>query len=261
MKINNEFYESHGHTWWADDAPLDYSSLRYCMNPVRYGYFRRKLQELRLPGNTVLDVGCGGGFLAEEFARDGYRVTGIDPAGASIEAARRHAARNRLNVDYRGGRGEALPFPDGSFDIVTCCDVLEHVEEPGLVIREVSRVLKDGGVFFYDTLNRTWYSRIVAIKIWQDWGRFCQPNTHVWEMFIKPSELVALLQRNRLASREMRGIAPRTRNPFSMLRALYAVRSGKVRNEGMTALLDMREVESLALSYLGFAVKLPAEST
>ncbi|MCE5241864.1 MAG: bifunctional 2-polyprenyl-6-hydroxyphenol methylase/3-demethylubiquinol 3-O-methyltransferase UbiG, partial [Desulfobacteraceae bacterium] len=195
MKINNEFYESHGHTWWADDAPLDYSSLRYCMNPVRYGYFKRKLAEIQPPGNTVLDVGCGGGFLSEEFARDGYRVTGIDPAGASIEAARRHASAHRLDIDYRGGRGEALPFPDASFDIVVCCDVLEHVDAPGPVIREISRVLKDGGIFFYDTLNRTWFSKIAAIKVWQDWARLCQPGTHVWEMFIKPAELVALLNR------------------------------------------------------------------
>ena len=116
MQINNDIYQTYGHDWWAEDAAFDIYSLRYCMNPVRYGYFKRKLQELRLPGKTVLDVGCGGGFLAEEFARDGFAVTGIDPADRSLEAARKHSTDNNLEIDYRAGKGEALPFSDSSFD-------------------------------------------------------------------------------------------------------------------------------------------------
>ena len=255
MKINNEFYQSHGHTWWADDAEFDYTGLRYCVNPVRFAYFKRKLRQLSLPGKSVLDVGCGGGFLSEEFARDGYNVSGIDPASASIQAAKRHAVENDLHIDYRVGRGEAIPFPDGSFDIVACCDVLEHVDDPGQVIREVSRTLKEGGVFLYDTLNRTWFSKIAAIKIWQDWAHLAQPNTHVWRMFIKPAELVAIMAHCGLVSREMRGIAPRRRNPFSMLWTLHGIRKGRLRKEEMAARLGLCESESLALSYMGFAVK------
>ena len=195
-KVDNEIYEIYGDTWWNDDAEFGLSSLRYCVNPVRYGYFKRILQRLRIPGKTVLDVGCGGGFLAEEFARDGFQVTGIDPSAKSVAAARKHAAENRLDIRYDVGRGEAMQFPDGSFDLVACCDVLEHVDDLEKVIREVSRLLKPGGVFFYDTVNRTWLSKIALIKIWQDWPltRCCRVNSHVWEKFIKPAELTAIMQ-------------------------------------------------------------------
>lgn len=181
MQVNNEMYQTYGHDWWSEDASFDISSLRYCMNPVRYGYFKRRLRQQHLPGRTLLDVGCGGGFLAEEFARDGFTVTGIDPATRSLEAARKYAAENNLAIDYHAGKGEALPFPDGSFDIVACCDVLEHVDDFSLVISEVARTLKQGGIFCYDTVNRTWRSKVALIKINQDWGftRWAQPNSHV----------------------------------------------------------------------------------
>jgi 2-polyprenyl-6-hydroxyphenyl methylase / 3-demethylubiquinone-9 3-methyltransferase len=113
MEVNNEIYETKGHGWWADDAAFGFSSLRLCLNPVRYGYFKRKVLQLQLPGKTVLDVGCGGGYLAEAFAEDGFMVTGVDPAARSIEAAQKHASEEGLTIDYRIGRGEALPFPDG----------------------------------------------------------------------------------------------------------------------------------------------------
>ena len=257
MPINNEIYETYGHSWWADDAAFDFSSLRYCVNPVRYAYFKSKLPHLRLPGKTLLDVGCGGGFLAEDFARDGFAVTGIDPAARSIEAARQHAADNGLAIEYHVGRGEALPFPDGSFDVVACCDVLEHVDDLAKVISEVARLLKEGGVFFYDTVNRTWLSKIILIKIWQDWriSPFSQPNLHVWEKFIKPAELDAVMRSCHLVNQEMKGISSRKRNPFAMLGTLRAIARGSIRNEEMADRLGLCETEDLTISYMGFALK------
>ncbi len=110
-KVNNEIYEIYGDTWWNDDAEFGLSSLRYCVNPVRYAYFKRILQQLQISGKTVLDVGCGGGFLAEEFAGDGFRVVGIDPSAKSVAAARRHAAQNGLDIRYVAGRGNRCRFP------------------------------------------------------------------------------------------------------------------------------------------------------
>jgi 2-polyprenyl-6-hydroxyphenyl methylase / 3-demethylubiquinone-9 3-methyltransferase len=256
MQVNNEIYQTYGHDWWSEDAPFEISSLRYCMNPVRYGYFKRKLQQLNLPGKTVLDVGCGGGFLAEEFARDGFAVTGIDPATRSIEAARQHAADNNLTIDYRAGRGEALPFPDGSFDIVTCCDVLEHVDDFSLVISEVARTLKAGGVFCYDTVNRTWFSNIAVIKISQDWEftRWTQPNTHVWEKFIKPAELIAVMNLCGLANQELTGISSR-KNPLALLAVLRALRTGRLSNREIAAAFALGESNDLKISYMGYALK------
>ena len=258
MKINNEIYEDLGHAWWAADADFAVGSLRYCMNPVRYSYFKRKLQHLPRVGTNVLDLGCGGGFLAEEFAKDGFRVTGIDPAKRSIEAARQHAAANNLSIDYQIGVGEALPFPDDSFDIIACCDVLEHVEDPGLVIREVARTLKPGGVFFYDTVNRTWLSKIVLIKILQDWRltRLCsQPNVHVWGKFIKPDELDTMLNNCHLLNQDRKGISPARRNPLVMLRTILLIKKGRMGPTELAAQMGLCETEDMNLSYMGFALK------
>jgi 2-polyprenyl-6-hydroxyphenyl methylase/3-demethylubiquinone-9 3-methyltransferase len=256
-KVNNEIYKVHGDRWWNDDAEFGFSSLRYCVNPVRYGYFRRILQQLRIPGRAVLDVGCGGGFLAEEFARDGFEVTGIDPSAKSVAAARKHAAESGLDIRYEVGRGEAMPFPDGTFDLVACCDVLEHVDDLERVIREVSRLLKPGGVFLYDTVNRTWLAKIALIKIWQDWSftRCVPADTHVWKKFIKPAELIAIMQTCGLTNREIKGIAPRKRNYLALLRHLRAIKTGKMRNEEMANALQLCETEDLSMSYMGYAVR------
>ena len=256
MQVNNEIYQTYGHDWWSEDAAIDVVSLRYCMNPVRYGYFKRRLQELSLPGKTVLDVGCGGGFLTEEFARDGFDVTGIDPASHSLEAARKHAADNNLEIDYREGKGESLPFPDGSFDIVACCDVLEHVDDPGPVIGEVARTLKPGGAFCYDTVNRTWLSKLALIKVSQDWSftGWTQPNVHVWEKFIKPAELVAMLNRFNFENRELRGISSK-KNPLALLGSLRALKKGKISNREVAAAFALCETEDLRISYMGYAIK------
>ncbi len=256
MQINNEIYQTYGHDWWSEDASFDISSLRYCMNPVRYGYFKRRLQELHLPGKAVLDVGCGGGFLAEEFARDGFAVTGIDPAARSIEAARKHAADNNLEIDYREGKGESLPFPDAFFDIVACCDVLEHVDDLSLVISEVARTLKPGGVFCYDTVNRTWWSKVALIKISQDWSftSWTQPNVHIWEKFIKPAELIAVMNRCNFTNRELRGISSR-KNPLALLRSLRALRKGRMSSREIAAAFALCETEDLRVSYMGYAIR------
>lgn len=256
MQVNNDIYQTYGHDWWTEDASFDICSLRYCMNPVRYGYFKRRLQGLHLPGKTVLDIGCGGGYLAEEFARDGFAVTGIDPATRSLEAARKHAADNNLEIDYRAGKGEALPFSDGSFDIVACCDVLEHVDDLGLVIGEVARTLKAGGVFCYDTVNRTWWSKVALIKISQDWGftSWTQPNVHVWEKFIKPAELSAVMSRCGLANRELRGISSR-KNPLALLANLRALKKGRLSNQEIAAAFALCETEDLRISYMGYAIR------
>ncbi|MHB9073327.1 MAG: bifunctional 2-polyprenyl-6-hydroxyphenol methylase/3-demethylubiquinol 3-O-methyltransferase UbiG [Desulfobaccales bacterium] len=256
MQINNEIYQTCGHDWWAEDAPFDISSLRYCLNPLRYGYFKRRLQELHLPGQAVLDVGCGGGLLAEEFARDGFTATGIDPATRSLEAAQKHAADNNLAIDYQEGKGEALPFPDGSFDIVACCDVLEHVDDLSLVISEVARTLKPGGIFCYDTVNRTWLSKIALIKISQDWSftSWTQPNVHVWEKFIKPAELIAVMNRCGLANQELRGISSR-KNPLALLANLRALKKGRLSKQEIAPAFALCETEDLRISYMGYAIR------
>jgi 2-polyprenyl-6-hydroxyphenyl methylase/3-demethylubiquinone-9 3-methyltransferase len=165
--VNNAIYRSMGHAWWDDDVG-EFSTLRFWINPIRFGYFARVIAREKLlerGQRRLLDVGCGGGLLAEEFARAGFQVTGIDPAPETIETARTHAGTSGLAIDYRTGVGEQLPFPDGSFDHVACCDVLEHVDDVDRVVGEIARVLRPSGSFFYDTVNRTLISKIAIIKV------------------------------------------------------------------------------------------------
>jgi 2-polyprenyl-6-hydroxyphenyl methylase / 3-demethylubiquinone-9 3-methyltransferase len=154
-----------------------------------------------------LGRGCGGGFLAEEFARLGFDVVGVDPSAVSIEAARAHAAASSLNIDYRVGAGEQLLVEDGMFDVAYCCDVLEHVSDLDRVISETARVLKPGGLYLFDTVNRTLQSKLVAIKIAQEWPltRVVDTPMHDWQMFIKPRRADPYAAPSRAAPRRDRG--------------------------------------------------------
>lgn len=258
--VNNEMYRRLGHAWWDDDVG-EFCTIRLFMNPVRFGYFERVLtgeESLERGQLRVLDVGCGGGLLAEELARRGFEVTGIDPAPESIETARKHASASGLSIDYEVGTGEALPFPDGQFDHVTCCDVLEHVDDVDRVIAEVARVLRPGGLFLYDTINRTFVSKLVVIKLMQEWKStafFGEANLHVWERFIKPTELCDLLQAHALEPREMRGIAPRSRNLFSLWRDFRRRARGKMSFTELGERLAFQETSHLDGSYMGYASK------
>jgi len=258
QKVNNEIYRHLGHAWWDDDVG-EFSTIRFFINPVRFGYFKRLLDRKQVIEHgrcNLLDVGCGGGILAEEFARAGFAVTGIDPAPETIETARAHASTSRLSILYETGSGEHLPFPDESFDHVTCCDVLEHVEDVDRVVAEIARVLKPGGLFFYDTINRTLLSKIGFIKVMQEWRStaFVEPDLHVWEKFIKPAELVAILERHGLKQSEMRGILPRS-NPIAALLDLRRRVQGKITFKELGRRLSFHESDHLAGSYMGYAEK------
>ncbi|PKN08518.1 MAG: 3-demethylubiquinone-9 3-O-methyltransferase [Deltaproteobacteria bacterium HGW-Deltaproteobacteria-8] len=259
QRVDNDLYRRLGHAWWDDDVG-EFSTLRFWVNPVRFGYFKRVIDQekvLERGKRKLLDVGCGGGLLAEEFARAGFEVAGIDPAPETIDTARAHASTSGLPIEYELGSGEHLPYPDGSFDHVACCDVLEHVDDVDRVVGEISRVLRPGGLFLYDTVNRTFMSKLAVIKIMQDWPSTAisnQPNAHVWDRFIKPAELVTLLDRHGLDQREMRGISPR-RNPIATLLDLRQRVKGKITFKELGRRLALRECDSLSVSYMGYAVK------
>ena len=168
-QTNNALYNEQGNIWRDENECLHL--LKSSVNPARVGYFRRLLDQVfkfDFRGAAALDVGCGGGILAEEFAGMGFRVTGIDPSEQSLHAARKHAQSMELSIQYQEGTGESIPFADNTYPVVYCCDVLEHVRDLPKVISEIYRVTKPGGVFFFDTLNRTFVSKLVAIKVWQE---------------------------------------------------------------------------------------------
>jgi 2-polyprenyl-6-hydroxyphenyl methylase/3-demethylubiquinone-9 3-methyltransferase len=257
MPVDNAMYDRLSHTWWEEGGFLNF--LRAGVNPVRFGYMRRVLTEelgAEPAGLRVLDVGCGGGLLAEEFAGLGCEVTGVDPSRESIEVARRHASAEGLEVQYEVGTGEELPFADGSYDAVYCCDVLEHVDSVAATIAEIGRVLRPGGTFLYDTTNRTARSRLLMIKLAQDWAptRWAEPGLHDWDMFIRPPELERHLAEHGFDVRDRTGIAPR--QPIAALKAMRDRARGSIDYAEMGRRIDLRESRDQSGLYAGYAIKL-----
>ncbi len=257
-RIDNNIYNLEGDRWWQPDYSLNL--IRTLINPFRAGYIKRII-DLSLHSDpakiNVLEVGCGGGILTEEIAKMGYKTTGIDPSGLSLLTAAQHARLNDLNIKYENAYGEDLPFPSEMFDVVICCDVLEHVRDLPGVISEISRVMRHGGIFIYDTFNRTFFSWLTTIKILQEWKSWAimPPNLHVWEMFIKPQEIRSLLAKNQLTWKEHRGAEP----DVSYLRMLCYLRRrvvGKLSYQQFGTKFTMTEARSTRIMYMGYAVKL-----
>ena len=214
MKINNHYYDSLGDAWWDPSGPM---SLLLHINRFRYRYYRSILEEPK--GMRILDVGCGGGFLAEAFASDGADVHGLDLSARSVRTARDHAAQQGLRLRSVSGRAECLPYASGVFDAVLLADVLEHLEDFRITIAESSRVLRQGGILLYETVNRTLLSRIGAIWTLEYLLRKIPLHSHDWRMFIKPRELLNALETCDLQNRELRGLALRHGVLGSLLRS------------------------------------------
>ncbi|GHH96120.1 bifunctional 2-polyprenyl-6-hydroxyphenol methylase/3-demethylubiquinol 3-O-methyltransferase UbiG [Streptomyces capillispiralis] len=183
------FFADYADTWWTDDSKMN--PLR-SFNPYRFEYFDQFV-EGSWADKKVLDVGCGGGYTCEFLHQRGARVSGLDPSPRLVEAAARHAKDTGKDIDYTVGKSESLPYPDASFDVVTCVDVLEHVESPGLAVSEIHRVLKPGGVFLYDTINRTVRSRVMMIWLPERILGIVPKGAHDWNDFITPTEMIAYL--------------------------------------------------------------------
>jgi len=255
-QINNAVYKTQGDIWWKPDHVLHL--LKSSVNPWRVKYAINVLKKLNIDpkGKTALEVGSGGGILTEEICKMGFTTTGIDPADESLQTASNHAKAEGLNITYEKGTGEQLPYADQSFDCVFCCDVLEHVRDLPRVIAEIARVLKPNGVFIYDTLNRTFISKLVAIKIWQEWKRwaFMPPNLHVWKMFIKPDEMKELLSGNGLEWQHHVGSEPNVSIP-TMLRYLRKRVKGEWTFEELGKNFWLVESKDMNILYGGYAIK------
>ncbi|WP_397544335.1 bifunctional 2-polyprenyl-6-hydroxyphenol methylase/3-demethylubiquinol 3-O-methyltransferase UbiG [Roseovarius salis] len=197
-------YDGAAQHWWSDDIRW----VRTLKNlvPGRLRWFDRHVE---WPGQEVLDLGCAGGFMAERLAQEGASVTGIDPAERAIDAAQAHARQAGLDIRYDVGIGEALPYADDSFDAVVCVDVLEHVAELGRVLDEVGRVLRPGGYFLYDTINRNPLSRFATITAAETWLRLLPRGTHDPALFIKPAELKERLAAAGMVPGPTKGLGPR----------------------------------------------------
>jgi 2-polyprenyl-6-hydroxyphenyl methylase/3-demethylubiquinone-9 3-methyltransferase len=247
--------------WWDERSYLHF--LYAAVNTARFDYFRAFLasENLHRTENLeLLDIGCGGGFLTEEFARfGGFRVYGIDPSGPSLQEAELHAKQGGLDITYRLGKGEALPFPDGRFDVVCCCDVLEHVTDRSAILSEVRRVLRPGGVFLFDTINRTWLSHLAFIQVAQKCPltRFVPADFHDSHFFVSPVTLRREMESQGLTPRCTTGLGPSTRL-ISLARLLHGfreVRRGLITPGELGCRFPFTAKTNTDLSYMGCAVK------
>lgn len=259
MAIDNDIYSRESFGWWDDDPDSIGVTLRCFINPLRFAYFTDILRQKSagdVSGKRLLDVGCGGGYLAEAFAGAGFDVTGIDPSQNTLKAAATHAALGGLRIRYEEGRAEALPCGGASFDYVCCCDVLEHVDDANAAVSEIARVLKPGGLFFFDTINRTFLSWLLTIKIAQDWKRTAweAPGTHEWRRYVRPAELDAVMKARGLAMQGIRGIGVRS-SPLVIFKAIRRRARGEISRYDMGTRFGFTQTDKVGVSYMGFAVK------
>ena len=190
------------HRWWDPDS--EFRPLHQ-INPLRLDWINTLVP---LDGKRVLDVGCGGGILADAMARKGARVLGIDLATKALKVAQLHALEaGTPNVEYREVSVEALASAEpGSFDVVTCMEMLEHVPDPGSVVRACAALVKPGGWAFFSTINRNPKSFLFAIVGAEYVLNLLPKGTHEYLKFVRPSELAGFCRGAGLQLTETRGM-------------------------------------------------------
>lgn len=198
--------------WWDPTGPF---RPLHRLNPVRLSYIRdRALAHfggdprgiMPLAGLKALDIGCGGGLVAEPLARMGATVTAMDADAEAIAAAKLHAAAREVAIDYRVGAVEDLAASRKRFDLVLALEIIEHVSDPEAFLATLAKLVAPGGLLIVSTLNRTLKSRILAITVAEKVLRWVEPGTHDWKKFVRPSELARGLRNIGFEAIDMTGL-------------------------------------------------------
>lgn len=188
--------------WWDAQGP---QRVLHELNPARLGYIAGRVS---LRGANVLDVGCGGGLLSEALVREGAQVTALDLAPELIDIAKLHLLESGLQVDYRLQSVESLvDQTPAAFDVITCMEMLEHVPDPGSILRACATLLKPGGRLLVSTLNRTPAAFALAIIGAEYIAGVLPKGTHDYKSFIRPAELSAWLREANLQLEDISGLA------------------------------------------------------
>jgi len=219
-------FSQHAEDWWNPNGafrPL------HRLNPVRVAYVRDRAcahfgreaaKSGSLKGLQILDVGCGGGLLAEPLARLGGRVTAIDASDTTIATAARHAAKHGLSINYRVASVEEVAKKKTRYDLITALEVIEHVADVDSFLDALSALLAPGGLLVMSTLNRTPKSFLLGIVAAEYVLRWIPRGTHEWNKFIKPSELVRRMANCGMSVDHLTGLI------FNPLRNAFELRAG-----------------------------------
>ena len=200
-------FEALASRWW--DADGEFRSL-HDINPLRANFID---EHSPVADRRLLDVGCGGGILAEAMAQRGASVTGIDMGEAPLSVARIHQLESGVEVDYRQSTAEDMAAAQpGGFDIVCCLEMLEHVPDPAAVVEACAQLVVPGGSLYFSTINRNPKAFLFAIVGAEHILRLLPAGTHEYSRFIKPSELAGWLRQAGLVLQEMTGL---TYNPVT----------------------------------------------
>ena len=207
-----EKFSALAHRWW--DPSSEFKPLHQ-INPLRLDWIDRLDP---LAGKSTLDIGCGGGILAESMARRGARVKGIDLSDKALKVAQLHSLESRIAVDYEAISAEDLALRSPSaFDIVTCMELLEHVPDPASTVRACAQLVRPGGQVFFSTINRNLKSYLFAVIGAEYVLKLLPKGTHDYAKFIKPSELA---RHCRDAGLEIKSVIGMTYNPLARTYAL-----------------------------------------
>jgi 2-polyprenyl-6-hydroxyphenyl methylase/3-demethylubiquinone-9 3-methyltransferase len=207
-----EKFSALAHRWW--DPSSEFKPLHQ-INPLRLGWIDALAP---LAGKSALDVGCGGGILAEAMARSGARVKGVDLSDKALKVAQLHSLESRVAVDYEAVSAEDLSARSpAAYDVVTCMELLEHVPDPASTVRACARLARPGGHVFFSTINRNLKSYLLAVIGAEYVLKLLPKGTHDYARFVRPSELARHCRDAGLAVREIKGM---TYNPLTRTYAL-----------------------------------------
>ena len=179
--------------WWNENGKF---KILHQIKRHRMNYILGQINNRNIKNLKILDVGCGGGLLCEPLCRLGANVTGMDAAKTNIEVAKIHMKQNDLKINYINIKPEEII--DQKFDVILCMEIIEHVEDVNFFIESCVNLLKPNGIIFFATLNKTLKSFALAIVGAEYVLRWLPIGTHEWEKFIKPEELVSILEKNDL---------------------------------------------------------------
>ncbi len=243
--VNNAIYSALGERWYeADDDPI---ALLRAESRLRNVWVNAELDARFSQPCDVLDIGCGAGFMTNELAQRGHRVTGLDASAESLAVA---AARDVTGtVKYDHGTAYRLPYSDGSFACVGAMDLLEHVDQPRQVISEAARVLAPGGIFFFHTYNRNWLVWLIVIKGVEWFVKNTAKDIHVLRLCLRPDEVRQMCTDSGLAVEQLRGTRPCLNRAF-----LRLLTHGVVAND-----FRFTFTASTRLGYTGYAIKRSAQ--